>query len=307
VGRAEPRALDDALLVQRPGAPLAQPRPGLPPPGSANDADPISGREWLTDQGHAYPDSLVDLQYACTFPLAHTRDCGGSSPPAGCDCVGTKLKPEQESPVCDAKTPTLQTMAKAYPTIRELLLAKKMGPQGIVSSICPIHVTEEGTGDPLYGYNPAVAAIVDRLKSKLDGPCLPQKLAVQNDGTVKCLVLATLPQPGGESACDPALGMSRPDDSTLTLFRKQEHAAWVANGQAGPDPDTLPVCAIQQLVKGDLTNGTCRDSNKPGWCYVEGASAAPDHCTQELQFTQGTPPNGVKVSLQCIEDTTPSP
>jgi hypothetical protein len=37
------------------------------------------------------------------------------------------------------------------------------GGQGIVSSLCPIHVTEQTPGDPLYGYRPAVDAIVRRI------------------------------------------------------------------------------------------------------------------------------------------------
>jgi hypothetical protein len=273
-----------------------KPRDTLAATSSANDADPISGREWITDQGHK--DTSIDLEYACIFPLASPRDCSAKPTPPGCDCVDTGLTHDQTSPVCDPTTPTLQTMAKAYPTIRETLLAKKMGKQGIVSSICPIHVKEEEKGDPLYGYRPAVASIVDRLKSKLAAQCLPQKLGVQQDGTVKCLVLATLPQGG---ACDASLGMSAPDDLVVGPFRRTEHDAWVAAGKPGADPNTLTVCAVQQLVGSDLTNGSCRASSKPGWCYVEGDAAAADQCEQELEFTNGTPPSGVKVSLQCIE------
>jgi hypothetical protein len=67
-----------------------------------------------------------------------------------------------------------QFHAKAYPTVRDLLLAELLGQvpganEGVISSICPIHVvdaTPTGT-DPLYGYRPAMSAIVERLKTSL--------------------------------------------------------------------------------------------------------------------------------------------
>ena len=79
---------------------------------------------------------------------------------------------EQVPAVCNDATPTQQDYAKAYPTIRELLLAKLLGQvpganEGVISSICPIHTSETSPGDPLYGYRPAMSAIVDRLKRAL--------------------------------------------------------------------------------------------------------------------------------------------
>ncbi len=63
-----------------------------------------------------------------------------------------------------------QTGVAAYPTIRELLLAKLMGTQGVVSSICPQHGADNAAGDdPLYGYRPAMTAIIDRVKAGI-GP-----------------------------------------------------------------------------------------------------------------------------------------
>jgi hypothetical protein len=66
--------------------------------------------------------------------------------------------------------PTQQDYAKAYPTIREILLAKLLGQtpganQGVISSICPIHTVEAMPGDPLFGYRPAMTTLIDRLKS----------------------------------------------------------------------------------------------------------------------------------------------
>jgi hypothetical protein len=142
------------------------PRAGLAPPSSSNDADAISGREWITDQG-PHVDLLVDRQYACTFPLTQARDCSLAANRPSCDCSATGLTHAQTSPVCDPANANLQVRAKAYPTIRELLLAKKLGPQGVAASICPIHTVEASPGDPLYGYRPAVETLVARFASAL--------------------------------------------------------------------------------------------------------------------------------------------
>jgi hypothetical protein len=188
------------------GLPNSFPTPTTNPPVSTlsgptftvNPApDPVNGREWTTYQGvHALP---VDLEYACIFklPLASQRDCAAlqSSTIEGnsCTCVpgGTWDEPggmasttgnssDEVPPVC-AKTSsdgtsivsavndyTVQVYAKAYPTVRELMLANMLGEQGVVSSLCPIHTEDNAQGDdPLYGYRPAVNALVDRMKNAL--------------------------------------------------------------------------------------------------------------------------------------------
>jgi hypothetical protein len=144
---------------------------------------------------HSLP---VDREYACIFklPLNQQRDCATLDPSTidgnSCDCtaswqtgsaVAPGNPPDQVPPLCSkTSTPatasdpgipitsavgdyTVQVAAKAYPTIRELTLANMMGYQGIVSSLCPIHTEDNATGDdPLYGYRPAMDALVNRLK-----------------------------------------------------------------------------------------------------------------------------------------------
>ncbi|MGH7434208.1 MAG: hypothetical protein ACRENE_00870 [Polyangiaceae bacterium] len=158
-----------------------QPRTGLAVPGSANGTDPVNGHEWITDQpvgvqgGHVLQ---VDRQYACIFPLMDssgtpvTRDCTLAQNANFCDCphLPSTLNAQQLPPICDTITPTLQVGAKAYPTIRELLLAKLLGTQGIVASICPEHVQESSPGDPLWGYRPAIGTLIGRLAPVIDRP-----------------------------------------------------------------------------------------------------------------------------------------
>jgi hypothetical protein len=163
--------------------------------------------EWKTNTAkgttplHALP---VDREYACVFPLtdstgaATPRDCAGGFSDElnsyACDCGHLGLPASAVPSACGLANPsaahvagtpagpigsfppanlgndyTTQYYAKAYPTIRELTLAQLMGNQGVVSSLCPIHTTELGTNDPLYGYRPAATALINRLANQLSG------------------------------------------------------------------------------------------------------------------------------------------
>ena len=66
------------------------------------------------------------------------------------------------------------------------------------------------------------------------------------------------------------------------------------------------MCQLQELTPHlspmDFdSQGSCAESPEPGWCYVEGEAAG--QCPQQIIFTNGEPPTGSTVSLQCIEQT----
>ncbi len=117
-----------------------QPRAGLPDPTTPDDTDPMSGREWITDSNPANDGHFVDLEFACTFPLVTPRDCTDAANAASCDCprtLGTTWNHAYAPPLCGgagsvnpAVAQTTQIAAKAYPTIREIELAKLMGARG---------------------------------------------------------------------------------------------------------------------------------------------------------------------------------
>ena len=163
-----------------------QPRPGLPVAGSGATVQGDEAPDWYTDGAPSatFPPRVnlpVDLEFACVFQLALPRNCdpqnANNSEADISSCVCSTAGPGGASPtlpadhvpsVCDAQNPLQQDYAKAYPTIRQLLLAQMLGTQGIVSSICPIHTLDNATeNDPLYGYRPAIDAIVDRMASSL--------------------------------------------------------------------------------------------------------------------------------------------
>jgi hypothetical protein len=119
-------------------------------------SNPINGNEYV-------PPNSSDLQYACIFPLATPHQCGSV---AGCDC--SSISQGQSKPLCEG---TEQRFAKAYPGLRHLQVLKGIGEQvvgvnnAIVASICP-KITDRN--NPAYGYNPAMASIIGRLREQLD-------------------------------------------------------------------------------------------------------------------------------------------
>ncbi len=127
---------------------------------SANTCDPLNGREIATNK--------ADLQFACVFQLTQPKDCTQPKYAGACDCASGAL--DSNTQLCQGTT---QVAAKAYPAVREMIIAHAMsqvnaqnGGQGIVSSLCPIHVAEAAPGDPLYGYRPAVEAILRRIPKR---------------------------------------------------------------------------------------------------------------------------------------------
>ena len=179
--------------------------PACPGPARPTAPIPINGREWDTGG--------TDLEFACTFDLFETPD-GTIGPRASrmrrrpcdksaCDCDGTKT-----TPLCDPADNTVQIKGKAYPTRRELTVAKELGDHGIVASLCPKQLTAPDADD--YGYRPAVRAITQRLEAA--SPPRASRGALARDGangSVPCLVLATLAEPGSQDECT-KLGLELP-------------------------------------------------------------------------------------------------
>jgi hypothetical protein len=285
------------------------PRSGAPcGPNSPNNCDPITGREWNTDK--------KDLQFACIFPLVDPvtempapKDCTNPKYVGACDCATASNS--QNTPLCQTSGgayTNLQIAGKAYPSVREMVIAHTLanspaGIQGIVASLCPIHTSfMDFPTDPLFGYRPAVNAIVNRFKSSLTVQCLPQMLARDpTTGSVTCRILVTLPRPGSEDVCPQLAGLPVPEATLLARFRAAKEAAW--NPASGlPEPNTLPICELTQLTH--QTNptefgpdGTCSAATTAGWCYVEGQAAGV--CPQQILFTAGEPPPGATVNVLC--------
>jgi hypothetical protein len=255
----------------------------------------INGRDYDTTQTSATQATGTpradDLQYACIFPLATPRDCAALDPNTdNCDCyTGVFNRPLCEQTPGVSQPGTTQYWAKAYPGLRELQVLKDFGEQSgnsIVASICARNV--RNPADPDYGYRPAIAAIVDRLKEQLGNRCLPRALDLQEDGTVPCTLVETLPQPpkdpatGAEQACprcDINFARKDPDPEVESVVRGQ--LSIEINKPCGAsDPNCTKSCLcevlqVQQVDRPDKEAAleSCRKNTDvmgvEGWCYVD--------------------------------------
>jgi len=199
------------------------PRDGLPPPTAGVNADSRNGHEWNT--------ASRDLEYACIYqlPVPKKCDCDPNDLSGSCaynkpnDCCslnytinatgaqGTTVdfsKPLCQEPTTGSYDARTQYFAKGYPGLRELSVLKDYAAQGkiqgnsIVASICPKDLTSDSNSTG-YGYNPAVAALIERLKVTLKGSCLPRPLSVEANGEVPCNVVeAVAPSVLGDTDCN---------------------------------------------------------------------------------------------------------
>jgi hypothetical protein len=238
-----------------------------------------------------------DIEYACIFPLVVPLD---ESQGSG-DCSSNPM----DNPICapnpnDSGKNTLRTAAKAYPGVKNLAIARGMGPQGIAGSICAAQTTDGLTAD--FGYHPAMMAILDRLKQALHPPCLPRVLQTDAAGQVACLILEGR-HTGGTCACDPSAARSP--------LPPEEDQAALAEVQATPEFANIDcLCAINQTSGAALAD--CRTSPHPtsnGWCYVD-ATQGPQEAVivadcpateaRELRFVgQGRPAEGAALFITC--------
>jgi hypothetical protein len=252
------------------------PRTGIQP-GNA-----LNGRDYDTATGGAEgrPD---DLEYSCIFPLRQApplpplRDCAGAEQDSACDCpAGNNDRPLCEQTPGTSAPGTVQYWAKAYPGTRHLEVLKGYGENSIVASICAREVENQDAPD--FGYRPAIAAIIDRLKEQLGNRCLPRSLATAEDGTVACNLVETIPQPeNGACNCDPTAARRAPDPVLDSVVRAQLAAE--RGSPCGTDANCVNACLCEVLqVQQVPTNGpdaldVCREdesaSGVEGWCYVD--------------------------------------
>ena len=203
-----------------------------------------------------------DLQYACTFRLKTPRTCGAE-------------EIASNSSLCEAGAGgRIQTSAKAYPGTRELSVLQALGDNAIVASICPKVIEpadpKNPAGDANYGYNPAVSAIVERLKTQLAGKCLPRKLKIDDQGQALCRVVEAQ-RPGKECNCK-ADGRAEVASSDIT---RAVRARLALNGDCGSGAGQTQcndwcMCEIEQVDAAHLK--ACQTNQggvPPGYCYID--------------------------------------
>jgi hypothetical protein len=242
-------------------------RPGLAPVTTPDDQlDPIHGREWNTREN-----PLTDLQFACIFELPTPTLCNATTSCIDCDGNSPLCVPNPD----DGDQRTLQVRAKAYPGTRHLEILRGLGDQGIVASVCPKQLGMVEQND--YGYRPAVAAIINRLKTKLGGQCLPRQLTPDAEGNVACLILEARHLAGGDQCvCDGSNGripVSEEHKQAQTAAEKDdlnETAKWNCFCEIPQTSGEARKACQESPADPPQANG--KDVN--GWCYVDPAAGA---------------------------------
>jgi len=208
---------------------------------------------------------------------------------------------ESEPEVAErALVPSCQTeTAKALPPRRLVEVARGMGPNGMVQSICDAD------------FSGAMDGIVGMLSTQLGAVCLPRVLRPSDsDGAVPCDVLWELPTaesagPGVPVRCDERDFLATPEEER-----------WAVGARGGN------VCVVRQLsvppaarsaAKREGISDAQRDSvvlevtsAGDGWLYDDFSSEVVYECPQATQqritFTDAAkPPTGVTVLLSCRE------
>jgi hypothetical protein len=296
-----------------------------PPDSASADANPINGHEWS-------PVDREDLQYACVFDLApilggDVRDCS-SIPESTCDCrdqtadlaaVNTRKKPLCQGPNGYS---TVQSRAKAYPGLRHLDVLKRYGNNSIVASICP-KVLDAGPTDANYGYNPAVNAIIDRLKERFEGRCLPRALSYdQQSNQLPCQVVEATP-PGGFSVgagCPEGRDIVEPEDDNDQRLAAAVRDHLREGGSCGAGTSSCEdyrLCKLKALEGADrdrCQNDASEMEDALGYCYVAdtadqqiGNPKLVEQCRESekrlLRFAgRNVPAQGSTVFIACAGD-----
>jgi hypothetical protein len=261
----------------------------ISPVTTANGAgNPINDHEWTIST------PANDIEYACIFPLPIPIDESGGT--TGGDCGVNPMNNPLCSPnVNDMGKNTLQTKAKAYPGLKHLSIARGMGSQGIVGSICPSQLNDASKPD--FGYRPSIRALVDRVSQALHGECLPKQLTPDAQGQVACVLLEGTVSPS--CVCDPTRARS---------VVSAAHQPLVQAAKQDPVGMNLSCfCEIDQDATPDCETSTAPTSN--GWCYVsasEGPGQAqivancPAGVQQTIRFVgTGQPQAGGTLFLAC--------
>ncbi|HEY0463819.1 MAG TPA: hypothetical protein VGC79_06400, partial [Polyangiaceae bacterium] len=255
---------------------------------------------------------LADLQYACTFPLQKPKDCMPGD--AACDCSPDKAGKSDavvlaNSPLCQGGANiNQQTSAKAYPGVRELQVLKDLGGNAIVASICPkvstVAAGVDPSTDPNYGYNPAVGAIIERLKDALKGKCLPRpidKVVVDENDPTKNTQVACKGIEAQQNGCNCQLEGRQDLDPQLKapVLKQLQDARQCGTGTQAPCTDWC-MCEIKQEKDAELISCQKGGGAPAGFCYVdedpEQLKQCPENQQQLLRFIDGQ--NGVKTPVQ---------
>jgi hypothetical protein len=232
-------------------------------------ANPINGHERVISE-------RFDLQYACIFPLQTPRDCTNDDL---CDCEDATES--LSNPLCQPPSGgpggTTQYFAKAYPCLRELDVLKRQGENSVTASICP--KSSAGNKDDVgFGYQPAVAGIVKRLRcASLNAEFVTDPGSI-DFGTVSCSLVGVRSIPVKDCSCDGVTRWPPADDAAIAVRSELYRRGQCGTGSLPPCEDFC-LCEVPQTRGAALTACQTDASGQPidpttmllvnGWCYID--------------------------------------
>ena len=280
-----------------------KPREGVHPVTNEPIGEAPTGQTKFNSINYHEWQPAAELQFACVFDLnqplsdevdtdgmpGETRNCtpctgtdpNCKAPPNGCSC---KTEGSLNSPLCQDPTTgnygTIQYAAKAYPGVRQLEVLKGHNDtakdNSIVASICPKNLNWAERDQPGYGYNPAVASLVERLKTQLVENCLPRPLAVE-DGKLSCIVVEAVTNPEW-GQCE-LKGRKTVEPSLTEIVRAQMKTDKLCDFTNTQPCSSYQFCALEQLsddMDPSLPLTQCQnkvgyetESPIPGFCYID--------------------------------------
>jgi len=271
-----------------------------PRAGVAAD-DTIVGSEWTT--------AYQDLEYACIYPLAATKDClcnQQATDYSSCkylhpnDCCDLTFSTDGRDgppgsfnkPLCNGRT---QVNAKTYPGLREIAVLRDYAQtatvvgNSIVASTCPANVRPESDkASPGYGYNPVTNALIEQLKRRLKGNCLAKPIDVDSQtGAISCNLVEVV-NGNALNGYDCASYCTANQRSAVSPAIAADVTTALQQARSCDTPTTLPCssmcqCLLNQASATMSSTGSagsdlavCQNADDstvstlpPGYCYVD--------------------------------------
>ena len=192
--------------------------------------------------------------------------------------VGRNPQNSSMSPSCSRRDRSGQT-ATAFPPRRIVQVAKGMGENGVIQSICQ------------DDFGPAMDAIIEVIARQLGAVCLPRPLVRKSDGLVNCNVVWELP---------PA---SQASGGTITECGSMPYLKPVDTGRPQINERGGANCKVDQLAV--KTSGTTPTG--AGWFYDNFTDGVMRECSgtsrQRVSFTNSAKPTtGIVVKLECLNE-----
>src|SRR5690606_38304067 len=124
-----------------------------------------------------------------------------------------------------------------------------------------------------YGYRPAVAAIVDRLKEQLADKCLSRELSVREnaagDNEAACIIVEAKALQAGQMPNCSATAREPIAAEIDPVVRDQLEDTFQCGGNTGIDCNAFQLCQISQVSGDSCLND--ENASGDGWCYIDPA------------------------------------